>query len=119
MTGPLLPPPAPQADFVAPPAATATRAPGRGLIIAALVFAFVLAPAGFVLSIVAVIQSGSPGGRRGMAIAALIISVVMMVLSLVLGFLLIQAGIALAEQGAASGSNWLIDQIILWTGAQR
>lgn len=117
MTGYLQPPP--PAAPAAQPAAPDTRVPGRGISITALVFAFVLAPAGFILSLVALIQSGAPGGRRGMAIAALIISVVVMVLSVVLGFLAIEALIALADEGAAAGSSWLLDQIILWTGAQR
>lgn len=119
MTSSLQPPPAPHPGFVAPLASAGPRVPGRGISIAALVFAFVFAPAGFVLSIVAMIQSGAPGGKRGMAIAALVLSVAMMVLSIVVGFLLLQAGIALADQGAAAGTSWLLDQIIYWTGAQR
>lgn len=69
MTSPITPAPVP-----AP--ATAPAEPARGLTIAGFVLAFLIAPLGAILSIVALVKINKAGGSsKGLAIAGIIIGV--------------------------------------------
>ena len=69
------------------PAATGT-VPGRTLGIVALVLAIVpvgLQPIGLILGIVALVQSKKAGVKNGMAVAAIIVSSVLIVIGIIIG----------------------------------
>ncbi len=55
-------------------------APGQGLAVAGLVLAFVLAPLGLILSIVAAVRLGKAGAPRGLAIAGIAVGAVITVI---------------------------------------
>ncbi|MGV3712583.1 DUF4190 domain-containing protein [Pseudolysinimonas sp.] len=67
-------PAAPAAPSYAAPAAA--PAPGKGLTIAGIVFAFLFPLLGLILSIVALVQSRSAGQKNKGAVAGIIISIV-------------------------------------------
>lgn len=69
MTSPTTPAPVPA------PVMTPAAAPTRGLTIAGFVLAFLIAPLGAILSIVALVKINRAGGGRGLAIAGIIIGV--------------------------------------------
>lgn len=71
-------PPAPQggAGYAQAP----TSPPGRVLSIVGLVLAFVAAPIGLILSIVAAVQLGKAGAPKGLAIAGVIVGAVITLL---------------------------------------
>ena len=71
------PPPAdPSAEPIAPPPASR---PTSGLAITGLILAFVIAPIGFVLSLIAIFKTGATKAKgRGLAIAGVIVSVLVM-----------------------------------------
>jgi len=60
----------------APAPVPASSAPGKGLSIAGVVFAFLIPLLGLILSIVALVQSRGAGQKNGLAIAGIIISIV-------------------------------------------
>jgi hypothetical protein len=99
------PPAGPQGYYAAPP----QPQPGRsGLAIAGLVFAFLAAPVGFVLSLIAIFKTGS--GRRkgrGMAIAGVIISVLIMAGTTTL--VVAAANSTLADPGCAAGKAAVLE----------
>lgn len=61
-------------------AAAPTSPPGRVLSIVGLVLAFVAAPIGLILSIVAAVQLGKAGAPKGLAIAGIIVGAVITLL---------------------------------------
>ena len=80
--------PAPDAGSYAPPAPTAgspypsapVSPPGRVLSIVGLVLAFLAAPIGMILSIVAAVKLGKAGAPKGLAIAGIIVGAVITLL---------------------------------------
>jgi len=58
-----------------PAAPAAAPAPGKGLTIAGIVFAFIIPLLGLILSIVALVQSRNAGQKNGAAIAGIVISI--------------------------------------------
>ena len=98
MTDPAVPPPAPQY-------AAAPVVPGRGLGIAGLIFAFVFAPLGLILSIVAKVQSNKAGAKNGLATAGIIISIIAIVFYVILFIILGVTAAALVSQCAQLGSG--------------
>ncbi|GAB3600266.1 DUF4190 domain-containing protein [Microbacterium tumbae] len=57
--------------------------PGRGLAIAGLVLAFLVAPVGLIISIVAAVKLGKAGAPKGLAIAGIIVGAVITLLWIV------------------------------------
>ncbi|EIC09246.1 hypothetical protein OR221_0954 [Microbacterium laevaniformans OR221] len=90
---PVAPPAYQQAGYPAAPAysggpAAAGTVPGRTLGIVALVLAIVpvgLQPIGLILGIVALVQSKKAGVKNGMAVAAIIVSSVLIVIGIIIG----------------------------------
>lgn len=105
-------PPGP-AGYPYPPAPGApTQEQGTsGLAIAGLILAFLLAPLGFVLSLVAVFTTG--GGRkkgRGLAIAGLVISVLLSVGGVIAVFATVGKNVAtIADPGCTKGKTVLLN----------
>jgi hypothetical protein len=100
-------PPAPQAQqpYPAPPP---PQQGTSGLAIAGLILAFLVAPLGFILSLIAVFRTGS--GRRkgrGLAITGIIISVLIMAGAVTAGFLL--ASSTVADPGCTAGKSAILD----------
>lgn len=58
-----------------PNPAPAKAAPGKGLSVAGVIFAFLLPLLGLILSIVALVQSRGAGQKNGLAVAGIIISI--------------------------------------------
>ena len=71
--------PPPAGQYAAPPASQ----PGRALGIAAFVLSFFAQPVAIVLAIVALVQSKNAGRKNGFAVAALIISGVLIVIGII------------------------------------
>ncbi len=69
--------------------------PGKTLGIVALIAAFFISLLGLILGIVALNQSKQAGFRNGPAKAAIIVSIVLMVLGLIIGIALLAGGAAL------------------------
>ncbi|ODT21607.1 DUF4190 domain-containing protein [Microbacterium sp. SCN 69-37] len=90
---PVAPPPYQQSGYAAAPAynggpAASTAVPGRTLGIVALVLAIVpvgLQLIGLILGIVALVQSKKAGAKNGMAVAAIIVSSVLIVIGIIIG----------------------------------
>ena len=76
---PAAPPPA----YGAPPSAAV---PGRTLGIVAFVLSFFMAPAALIVGIIALVQSKKAGAKNGWAVAAIILSSVLIVLGVILTF---------------------------------
>lgn len=71
----------------APAGGVAPSAPGsagKGMSIAGLILAFLVAPVGFILSIIGLVQASRGGGSKGLAIAGIIVSIVMTIATIVL-----------------------------------
>ena len=79
---PAAPPPA----YGAPTTATI---PGRTMGIVAFILSFFIQLAGLILGIIALVQSRKAGQKNGWAVAAIIISVVLMLLGVILFFALV------------------------------
>jgi hypothetical protein len=78
--------PAPPASYGAPAAATV---PGRTMGIVAFILSFFVQLIALILGIIALVQSKKAGHKNGWAVAAIIISAVLMVLGVILFFALI------------------------------
>lgn len=101
----LPPPPQDQQAYPAPPA---PQQGTSGLAIAGLILAFLAAPIGFILSLIAVFKTGA--GRRkgrGLAIAGIIVSVLIMAGAVTAGFLF--ANSTVADPGCVTGKAAVID----------
>jgi hypothetical protein len=86
-------------------------APGRnGFAVAGLIVAFFAAPIGFILSIVGLVQAGKRGQKgKGMAVAGIIVSVILMGVGSVL---VVQAGktaATLTDPGCTTAKSALFD----------
>ena len=88
------PAPPPQVTAAAP------AAPGKGLTIAGVVFAFLIPLLGLILSIVSLVQSKNAGQKNGLAVAGIIISIVW---PIILGILLSTVFAGLLNQCATLG----------------
>lgn len=97
------PPPAAQPSYSsAPPAPYGAPAsptiPGKTMGIVAFILSFFVQLIALILGIVALVQSKKAGHKNGWALAAIIISSVLMVISIIVGiFLLVGIGAAAAE----------------------
>lgn len=84
------PPPAPQYSSAPPPAPQYASAPasqpGRTLGIVAFILSFFVQLVALILGIVALVQSRKAGQKNGWALAAIIISAVLMILGVILFF---------------------------------
>lgn len=103
-------PPAPNGG--APYAAAPVSPPGRVLSIIGLVLAFVAAPIGLILSIVAAVKLGKAGAPKGIAIAGIIVGAVITLLYIIgiILFVTLFAGIigTCAELGPGM---WTVDGV--------
>jgi len=83
-------------------AAPAPQQGTSGLAIAGLILAFLLAPVGFILSLIAVFKTGAGRAKgRGLAIAGIIVSVLLMAVAVTAGILI--ANSTLADPGCVDG----------------
>lgn len=99
------PPPAAQPTYAAaPPApygAPATPTiPGKTMGIVAFILSFFIQPVALILGIVALVQSRKAGHKNGWALAAIIISSVLIVIGIIVGIALIGVAIAGASEFA-------------------
>ena len=88
--------PPPTGQYAAPPPAT----PGRTLGIVAFILSFFIALAGLILGIIALVQSRKAGLKNGFALAAIIISAVLLVVGTIVGIAALTALIAGAAEYA-------------------
>ncbi|GAA1237410.1 hypothetical protein JOF42_001409 [Microbacterium phyllosphaerae] len=94
--------------YATPPAA----APGNGLAIAGLVLAFVIAPLGLILSIVAAVKLGKAGAPKGIAIAGIIIGAIITVIAVIGLVLLVTVFANLFSMCAELGPGvWQVDGV--------
>jgi magnesium-transporting ATPase (P-type) len=92
---PQTPAPTPVETPAPQPAAPAPQDTNKGLSIASLILAFFIAPVGLILGIVALVKSKKAQQKNGLALAAIIVSSIVMVLSVVVTVLLVTASVAL------------------------
>jgi len=88
--------PPPTGQYAAPPPA----APGRTLGIVAFILSFFVSLAGLILGIIALVQSRKAGLKNGFALAAVIISAVLLVVGTIVGIAALSALIAGAAEYA-------------------
>ena len=85
--------------------------PGKGLSIAAIIFAFVMPVVGLILGIVAMVQSKKAGQKNGLALASVIIAAVLIVLGIIIWIVAIASlatvggGVMDAAQACADGAT--------------
>jgi hypothetical protein len=91
------------------PAPPPPAQPGvSGLAIAGLILAFLVAPIGFILSLIAVFKTGAGRAKgRGLAIAGIIISVLIMAGAVTAGLLV--ANSTVADPGCVTGKAAILD----------
>jgi hypothetical protein len=90
------------------PAPPAPQRGTSGLAIAGLILAFLLAPIGFILSLIAVFKTGAGRGKgRGLAIAGLIVSVLIMAGGITAGFLV--ANSTVVDPGCTAGKTAILE----------
>ena len=99
----------PQAQPAYPAPAPTPPQPGMsGLAIAGFILAFLVAPIGFILSLIAVFKTGAGRQRgRGLAIAGLIISVLIVAGAVTAGVLV--ANSTVADPGCVAGKAAILD----------
>jgi hypothetical protein len=82
----------------------------NGLSIAGLILAFLAAPIGFILSIIGLIQAGKRGQKgKGLAIAGIIISLLLMVGGVIIAATVATTVSKLADAGCTTGKSALVD----------
>ncbi len=82
----------------------------NGLSIAGLVLAFIIAPVGFILSIIGLVQAGKRGQKgKGLALAGIIVSLLLMIGSGVLVAATASKVTKLADPGCTGGKSALLD----------
>ena len=98
------------------PAATPTP-PGRVLSIVGLVLAFLIAPVGLIISIVALVKSNKAGQPKGLAIAGIVIGAVVTIFWVILLIVLFAALAALFGMCAELGQGvWEVDGVTYTCG---
>jgi len=101
-----LPPPPGQPGYQVPP--PAPQQGTSGLAIAGLILAFVVAPIGFILSLIAVFKTGKGRSKgRGLAIAGLIVSV--LIIAGVSSLVAVIANSTVADPGCVAGKTAILD----------
>ena len=95
---PAAPPPAPQAAMPMQPVPAGGEDPGKGMGIAALIFAFIAPLIGFILGLMARSKSKKAGHKNGLALAAIIVSSISMVVGLLLAFLIISLTVSRLQE---------------------
>lgn len=104
-------PPPPTSGAGAPDYATPTP-PGRMLAIIGLVLAFVVAPVGLIISIVAAVKLGKAGQPKGLAIAGIIVGALITIFWVILLIVLFTAFAALVGMCAELGPGvWEVDDV--------
>ena len=94
--------------YATPPSAPA----GNGLAIAGLVLAFLVAPLGLILSIVAAVKLGKAGAPKGLAIAGIIVGAVITVIWIIGAVLLVAVFANLFSMCADLGPGvWQVDGV--------
>lgn len=94
--------------YATPPPAPA----GNGLAIAGLVLAFVVAPLGLILSIVAAVKLGKAGASKGLAVAGIIVGAVITILWIIGIVLLVTVFANLFSMCADLGPGvWQVDGV--------
>ncbi|GMM96296.1 DUF4190 domain-containing protein [Microbacterium sp. MTN4-26] len=113
---PPAPPAAPGAQDA--PAPSSAPTPGKTLGIVALVLSFFVQLVALILGIVALVQSRKAGAKNGFAVAAIIISSVLMVIGIIIAVVLIAAlGPLLAACGELGPGVWeLTDGTVITCG---
>jgi hypothetical protein len=100
-----LPPPG-QPQYQTPPPPPQPQGTS-GLAIAGLILAFVVAPVGFILSLIAVFKTGAGKAKgRGLAIAGLIVSVLVMGAGIAL--IVVAANSTVADPGCVKGKSAIL-----------
>jgi hypothetical protein len=105
--------PYPPTGYEAPPAAPLPAAPPRktsGLAIAGFILAILIAPIGFILSIIALITAGRSGKKgKGLAIAGIVISLLISGGATAIGIALANSNIAtVADPGCIKGRSVIL-----------
>jgi hypothetical protein len=77
-----------------PGASPATPTPGAGLGIIGLVFDFIIAPLGLILSIVAKVQSNRAGIKNGIATAGIVLGIIFTIGQAILAVVIIAVSIS-------------------------
>ena len=114
-------PPAPDSNaasaptYAQPAAAYATSAPayaqpaavnpGRTLGIVGFILAFLVSPAGIIVSAIGLSKSRKSGNKNGLALAGLILSIVFFIIAIVVTVLLVGAAVALLNQCTGLGGG--------------
>ena len=113
-TTPPVAPPAPDANAASAPAyAQPTPAyaqpaavnPGRTLGIVGFILAFLVSPAGIIVSAIGLSKSRKSGNKNGLALAGLILSIVFFIIAIVVTVLLVGAAVALLNQCTGLGGG--------------
>lgn len=113
-TTPPVAPPAPDANAASAPAyAQPTPAyaqpaavnPGRTLGIVGFILAFLVSPAGIIVSAIGLSKSRKSGNKNGLALAGLILSIVFTIIAIVVTVLLVGAAVALLNQCTQLGGG--------------
>jgi hypothetical protein len=106
---PAAPNPAPP-PYGDPAAAPQAPQPGtNGLAVAGLILAFLIAPIGFILSLVGLIQAGKRGQKgKGLAVGGIIVSLVAMTTFGVVAFLVAQKVTTLVDPGCTDGKTAIL-----------
>ncbi len=95
---PAAPPPAPQAAMPMQPVPAGGDDPGKGMGIAALIFAFIAPLIGFILGLMARSKSKKAGHKNGLALAAIIISTISMVVGLLIASMIILLAVSRLQE---------------------
>lgn len=95
---PAAPPPTPQAGAPMQPIPAGGEDPGKGMGIAALIFAFLAPLIGFILGLIARSKSKKAGHKNGLALAAIIISIISMVVGLLFASMVILLAISRLQE---------------------
>lgn len=116
--------PAPGGEYAAPPAQGYPAAgapayaqptptpPGRVLAIVGLVLAFLVAPVGLIISIVAAVKLGKAGQPKGLAIAGIIVGALITIFWIILVIVLVAVAASLIGMCAELGQGvWEVDGV--------
>jgi len=100
-------PTAPDAYSASAPASTQPAAtdPGRVLGIVGFILAFLVSPAGIIVSAIGLFKSRKSGIKNGLALAGLILSIVFFIISIVIIVSLVAAAVSLLNHCAELGGG--------------
>ncbi len=110
-------PPTPSHPASYPAYGTQPSEPSQGLAIAGLVLAFVAAPVGLILSIVAAVKLNKQGGSKGVAVTGIVVGAILTLLALaVIVFAAVFFGNIIAVCSEFGPGVWTVDGITYTCG---